>query len=150
MDSTRAETSGFIIQTTDILALPDGKVCSIPVSLEFLNGTWSLVPILVSELARTGPLQEYYLLPLAGFSAKVEIRLPNMGKLCNISGGCSQHWAYFVGDEVTNLVLIYLPSESLVLSLSEVAFSEPAKIDGQLHSLRVRVRLRVTVDGVYI
>ena len=125
MDSTRAETSGFIVQTTDILALPDGEVCSILVSLEFLNGTWSLVLILVSRLAGTGPLQESYLLPLAGFSAKVEITLPNMGKLCNSSRICSQHWAYFVGDGVTNLVLIYLPS--LVRSLSEVAFSEPVR-----------------------
>ena len=97
MDSTTAETSGFIVQITDILALPDSEGCSILVNLEFRNGTWSLVPILVSELARTDPLQEYYLLPLAEFSAKVEITLPNVSKLCNGSRR-SQHWGYLVGD----------------------------------------------------
>ena len=39
-----AETSGFIVQMTDILALPDKEGCSILVNLEFRNCTWSLVP----------------------------------------------------------------------------------------------------------
>ena len=100
VDSTTAETSEFIVQMTDVLVLPVGEACSTLVSLEFLNGTWSLVPILVSERARTGPPQGYHLLPLAGFSAKVEITLPSTSKLCNSSIRCRQHWAYFVGDGV--------------------------------------------------
>ena len=48
MDSTMAETSGLIVQMTDILALPDSEGCSILVNFEFRNGTWSLDRILVS------------------------------------------------------------------------------------------------------
>jgi len=76
-----AETSGFIVQMTDILALPDKEGCSILVNLEFRNGTWSLAHTLVSQDSRTNPLQVYYLLPLAAFSAKVEITLPSVSKL---------------------------------------------------------------------
>jgi len=77
-----AETSGFIVQMTDILALPDKEGCNILVNLEFRNGTWSLVSrILVSQNSRTNLLQGDYFLPLAAFSAKVEITLPNVSKL---------------------------------------------------------------------
>ena len=90
MDSTTAETSGFIVQMTDILALPDREGCSILVNLEFRNGTWSLVPH-VSQRTRMNADQEYYLLPFAEFSAKVEITLPNVSKLYNGSSRNGQH-----------------------------------------------------------
>lgn len=76
-----AETSGFIVQMTDILALPDREGWSILVNLEFRNGTWSLVRILVSQNMGRNPLQGYYFLPLAAFSANVEITLPSVSKL---------------------------------------------------------------------
>jgi len=66
---------------TDILASPDKEGCSILVSLEFRNGTWSLVHILISQNSRMNPLRERYFLLLAALSAKVEITLPNVSKL---------------------------------------------------------------------
>ena len=92
VDSPMAETSGFIAQMTDILALPDKEGCSILVNLEFRNGTWSLVHIL-SQNARANTAWEYYLLPLAEFSARVEITLPSVSKLYK---GSSQHYVHFV------------------------------------------------------
>ena len=125
MDSGTADTSGFIVQMTDILALPDREGCSILVNLEFRNGTWSLVRTLVSQPIRSNSLQKYYLLPLAAFSAKVEITLPNVSKLYKIRAVSVGLVSRVCSSWGTNLVLMYLPS--LVRSLSEVAFSEPAR-----------------------
>ena len=97
MDSTTAETSGFIVQMTDILALPDREGWSILVNLEFRNGTWSLIPILVSQRTKTNTGKEYYFLPFAEFSAKVEITLPNVSKLYNGTSQRGQHQARFTG-----------------------------------------------------
>ena len=65
-------------------------------------------------------------MPLAAFSAKVEITLPNVSKLYEDRVGVIS--VKIVGYAVMkspDLVLIYLPS--LVRSLSDVAFSEPAR-----------------------
>jgi len=66
---------GFIVQMPDILAFPDREGCSIVVNLEFRNGTWSLVHILISQRTKANPL--------AAFSVKVGITLPNVSKLYN-------------------------------------------------------------------
>ena len=125
MDSTVAETSGFIVQTTDILALPDNDGCNILVNLEFRNGTWSLSRMPVSQDVKTSRGLDQYFLPFAAFSAKVEITLPNVSKLYNMSIRRSQRQARLVAVEGVDLVLMYFPS--LVRSLSAVAFSEPAR-----------------------
>ena len=88
-----AESSGFIVQRADILTLPDSEGCSILVNLEFLNGTRSLDRILISRCAKTNPVQEYHLLPLAVFSAKVHIALPDASRLYDGSSRRGQHLA---------------------------------------------------------
>lgn len=77
---------------------------------------------------RTNTLRKYYLLPLAAFSARVEITLPSVSKLyegfeSTQSALGSLRGCTMMGS--ADLVLMYLPS--LVRSLSEVAFSEPAR-----------------------
>ena len=66
-------------------------------------------------------------MPLAAFSAKVEITLPNVSKLYDVrTDAISVRIILRIcGDGSPDLVLMYLPS--LVRSLSEVAFSEPAR-----------------------
>lgn len=125
MGSTVAETLGFIVQMTDILALPDSEGYSILVSLEFRNGTRLLVAILVSDLARMEHLHEHHLLRLAELLAKVEMTLPNASKLCNHSRRCGQHRADLWVTERTNPLLICSPPP--VRSLAEVAFPEPVR-----------------------
>ena len=63
-----------------------------------------------------------YLLFLAAFSANVPITVPSVNKLSMKSLYLGQNWPKEVNGY---LVLIYFPS--LVLSLSDVAFSEPAR-----------------------
>jgi len=79
-------------------------------------------------MCKTDSAWEHYFLPLAEFSAKVEITLPSVSKLYNGSSQRGQYYARFMGAQrqgSADLVLMYLPS--LVRSLSEVAFSEPAR-----------------------
>lgn len=98
--SVTAFVSGLIVQMTEMRAFPASDGCSIRVSFEFRNGTWSC-------------------LLRAAFSASVPMTDPSVSRLCGVScqgGG---------GDGATHLVLMNLPSR--VRSLSEVAFSDPAR-----------------------
>jgi len=83
VDSTTAEAPGFIVQITGILALQDREGCSILISLEFRNGTWSLVCPHQSTYKNEYCPGPSLFSPLAEFSAKVEITLPNVSKLYN-------------------------------------------------------------------
>ena len=76
MDSTVAETSGFIVQITDILALPDKEGCSILVNLEFRNGTWSLVHILISQVREELVGEECTFCPERHYRPRSKSRFP--------------------------------------------------------------------------
>lgn len=62
VDSATAEESGLIVQMTEMRALPESEGCSMRVSFELRNGTWSV-------------------LFFAEFSASVEMTDPRVSRL---------------------------------------------------------------------
>lgn len=62
VDSATAEESGLIVQMTEMRALPESEGCSMRVSFELRNGTWSV-------------------LSFAEFSASVEMTDPRVSRL---------------------------------------------------------------------
>jgi hypothetical protein len=104
---------------TEIRASPESDGCSIRVSLELRNGTWSLRSTSVRHQAKEVDSTHFF--PFDAFSASVAITLPRVSKLnTNIISDQDRQ-----AKVTTYLVLMNFPSR--VRSLSEVAFSDPAK-----------------------
>lgn len=119
VDSATALTSGLSVQITEMRASPESEGCSMRVSLELRNGTWSLHQMSVQPWAKLINFTHFF--PLDAFSPSVAITLPRVSKLNTIP--ISNQY----GRARVNVHLVLMNFPSRVLSLSVVAFSDPAK-----------------------